>query len=341
MTEPTLLDAIEPKVFDAIHEQADDIAHGKEPNDYVKTAMMLGSVPIMLGALATMAPAQTTSNAVVDVLNYALLLENLENQFYLGVIGASGSPFATAFATVRGKLAGVSSTIMPTLMLISQHETAHVNFLTTTIKSLGGTPGTYDPTSTFDFSGARVVGGSANGPFYQATQDVAFLMAATQGFEDTGVRAYKGQAGKLLGTAGLTPALQIHSVEARHAARIRRIRRAFLGADVAARYSGTVKGGGVAAAAPTGVTIPANATAAVTGAFGAIYAGEDNTNQSVYNGSAVATLNVAGLPNLSSGADVTLAFDEPLGATAVAAIVQNFIIPTLPALSTNLQLTNP
>ena len=339
MTDPTLLDAIEPKVIDALTEQADDLAHGKEPNDYVKTAMALGSVPLMLGALATMAPAQTTSNAVVDVLNYALLLENLENQFYLGVIGAAGSPFATAFATVRGKLGGVSPTILPSLQLISQHETAHVNFLTTTISALGGTPGTYPAADTFDFSGSRTVGGSADGPFYQATQDVAFLMAATQGFEDTGVRAYKGQAGKLLGQgAVLTAALQIHSLEARHAARIRRIRRAFLGADSAARYSGTVKGGGTAAAAPGGIS---GVTATVATAFGAIYAGEENTNQSVYNGSAVATLNVAGLPGLSTGADVTLAFDEPLGATAVAAIVQNFIIPTLPALSTNLQLANP
>src|SRR5699024_8417766 len=44
-------------------------------------------------------------------------------------------------------------------------------------------------------------------------------------FEDTGVRAYKGQAGNVQGNATvLTAALQIHSVEARHAAVVRKIR---------------------------------------------------------------------------------------------------------------------
>ena len=42
-------------------------------------------------------------------------------------------------------------------------------------------------------------------------------------FEDLGVAAYKGQAGTLLGTPVLTTALQIHSVEARHAAAVRPI----------------------------------------------------------------------------------------------------------------------
>ena len=40
-------------------------------------------------------------------------------------------------------------------------------------------------------------------------------------FEDLGVAAYKGQAGNLAGTPVLTTALQIHSVEARHASAVR------------------------------------------------------------------------------------------------------------------------
>ena len=327
MQNSTLLDTIEPTVVDALAEQADDIAHGKQPNQYVKAAMALGSVPIMLGALATMAPAQAASTPVVDVLQYALVLENLENQFYLGVTGASGSPFAAAFAPVRGKLAGVNATIMPTLMLLSQHETAHVNVLQTTIKALGATPGMYDPASTFDFTGARKQGGDPNGPFYQATQDVTFLLAATQGFEDTGVRAYKGQAGVLLGNKYLTAALQIHALEARHAARIRRLRRLAVTADATNQQiplNGAVKGDGVAAAgAPTGVTLPD----AVAKAFAAIYAGEGNTMQTVSVGGNNVTVDVSKLTGLAPNADTTLAFDEPLGATAVGGIVQPFIIP--------------
>ena len=47
-------------------------------------------------------------------------------------------------------------------------------------------------------------------------------MSLAQAFEDTGVRAYKGQAKNLISTPDLlTAALQIHSVEARHAAAIR------------------------------------------------------------------------------------------------------------------------
>ena len=49
-------------------------------------------------------------------------------------------------------------------------------------------------------------------------------------FEDLGVAAYKGQAGNLQGTPVLTTALQIHSVEARHAAEVRRVR-GFVGWD--------------------------------------------------------------------------------------------------------------
>ncbi len=44
-------------------------------------------------------------------------------------------------------------------------------------------------------------------------------------FEETGVKAYKGQAGNLITSSKLlTAALRIHLVEARHAAEIRRLR---------------------------------------------------------------------------------------------------------------------
>jgi hypothetical protein len=50
-------------------------------------------------------------------------------------------------------------------------------------------------------------------------------MTLAQGFEDTGVRAFKGQAGTLMSNDEiLTAALRIHSVEARHASEVRRLR---------------------------------------------------------------------------------------------------------------------
>ena len=49
-------------------------------------------------------------------------------------------------------------------------------------------------------------------------------LTLSQTFEDLGVAAYKGQAGNLISNdAILQTALQIHSVEARHAAIVRKI----------------------------------------------------------------------------------------------------------------------
>ena len=94
MEQKSLFDAIEPKVMGAIADRAREIADGDAPTDLVRAAVALGSVPVLLGALAASAPAQAASNAAVSVLQYALVLENLENEFYRGVTGASGSPAA-------------------------------------------------------------------------------------------------------------------------------------------------------------------------------------------------------------------------------------------------------
>lgn len=318
MPNETILDAIEPEIMQTLVTRRDALLRGGKG----AALAALASAPLALGALARSAYAQTgTPATVVAVLQYALLLENLEAEFYKAVLGVSGvSAFNTAFAPVRATL---TATERATMELIRQHEVAHVAFLRSAISGAGATPATYDAAATFDFTGGR---GSGTGPFAAATLDKTFLLAAAQGFEDTGVRAYKGQAGLLLGTgAVLTAALQIHSVEARHAARVRRMRRA-AGAPDTVRYSGTVKGGGAAAAGgPSGVALPA----AVVAAFAAIYGGEENTNHVVNNGSANATINAASLANLPAGTDVTLAFDEPLPATTVRDIVQPFVIPTV------------
>ena len=63
------------------------------------------------------------------------------------------------------------------------------------------------------------------------------FLQALQYVEDTGVAAYKGQVQNLLaaGEAGktvLAGALEIHTVEARHAAGIRYLRETFYGVDV-------------------------------------------------------------------------------------------------------------
>lgn len=171
----------------------------------------LAAVPFGLAALSSKASAQDispTAATPIGALQLALTLEYLEKEFYI---------------------MGLESGVIPTggrdekvFMQISAHETAHVTFL---INGLGGAGSpNFVAKPTFDFT----VGGAFD-PFNQtgvgnATAYAQFL-ALAQAFEDTGVRAYKGQAANLISTPDLlTYALQIHSVEARHASEVRRLR---------------------------------------------------------------------------------------------------------------------
>jgi hypothetical protein len=309
----TLLGSLEPEINETIVSRREAIRRGASTSSKVAIGLALGSVPAALAALSRDAYAQTPAN-VTDVLNFALMLEIFENEFYKAVLGTSGSSAQnSAFAPVR---ATVPASALPALQLIQQHEAAHVAFLlangASNVLNLG-------PTS-FDFTGAR---GAGNGPFAAATNNLAFLLATAQAAEDTGVRAYKGQAPNLMSnTVVLEAALRIHSVEARHAAKIRRLRRA-TGAPSVVRFSGTVSGSGAAAA---GVSNIPNPPPAVVAAFDAIYAGEGTTMQ--------AGVNVSALPGLPGGIDVAAAvseaFDEPLTRAQVKAIVQPFFIPEIP-----------
>jgi hypothetical protein len=114
-------------------------------------------------------------------------------------------------------------------------------------------------------------------------------MALAQMFEDTGVRAYKGQAAHLMVQRTLLrQALRIHSVEARHAAQIRRLR------AQKGWITGSSRGDLAAAADP-------------------IYEGEANRFHFI-------------LAQPSSfKSDLSEAFDEPLTRGQVLAIVRPFI----------------
>ncbi len=62
---------------------------------------------------------------------------------------------------------------------------------------------------------------TAGGKYADVFSNFATFATLSATFEDLGVAAYKGQAGNLIGTPVLTTALQIHSVEARHASAVR------------------------------------------------------------------------------------------------------------------------
>jgi hypothetical protein len=124
--------------------------------------------------------------------------------------------------------------------------------------------------------------------------------ALAQAFEDLGVRAYKGQATNLMNApAILETALRIHSVEARHAAKVRELR----GQEP---------------------WITRNMTS--TGVPAAIYAGEENVTQlginlvNLFNSNSV-KMNVIG----NKEDVVSEAFDEPMPKDIVLALATPFI----------------
>ncbi len=308
----TILGGIDPEVMDRLVTRRDAIRQGASAGGRLAAGLALASVPVALATLSQDVFAQTPSD-VTAVLNFALMLEIFENEFYKAVLGTSSSAAQnSAFATVRAQIPAAAVT---SVQQIQKHEAEHV----ATLMASGATNTLNLTASSFDFTGGR---GSGTGPFARATSELAFLLAVAQGAEDTGVRAYKGQAANLMSNRPvLEAALRIHSVEARHASKIRRLRRA-TGAPAVVKYSGTISGGGAAAAGAGNIT-PAPPQAAVD-AFALIYAGEDNTIQ--------AGKVVTSLPNLPSGFDTaaaTEAFDEPLTKDQVVAIVQPFFIPTL------------
>ena len=239
----------------------------------------LASIPFALGTMFKKAYAQTASTDVEAVLQFALTLEYLEAEFYTKGVAATG-------LVPAGAALGAITTIR-------DHENQHVAFLKTALMSLGKTPVSKP---TFDFSAGN---GSNTGPFANVFSNYDTFLAVAQTFEDTGVRAYKGQAPALIGSGGvLTAALNIHSVEARHAAHIRQMRKA-RGANVKPWITGQDTG--------IGAIVQAS------------YAGEELEDQ--------AGIKITGINGqMISVAAATEAFDEPLTKAQILAIVDPFIV---------------
>ncbi len=244
--------------------------------------LALASIPFGLAAFANKAFAADiapTPNTPVGALQLALTLEYLEAEFYE---------------------LGLQSGVIPTggrdekvFMQISKHESDHVDFLVAGLGANAVAKPTFDFTvnGAFDPFNATGIGNAAA---YQQ-----FLILA-QAFEDTGVRAYKGQAGNLISQPDLlTAALQIHSVEARHASEVRRLR------GLKGWITGNTRGTGMPEA-----TQP-------------VYNGEENTTQGGFN---VATVNNGSLGPAIPGSAATESYDEPLNTQQSVTIANLFIV---------------
>jgi hypothetical protein len=236
------------------------------------------SVPFVFGSMFKKAYAQDSTAKVEGVLQFALTLEYLEAEFYSWAVSTSG------LIPVGPELAAITA--------IRDHENLHVNFLKTTLQALDVTPA---DKPAFDFSGGK---GSNTGPFANVFSDYDTFLALAQTFEDTGVRAYKGQTTELLGVKDiLTAALNIHSAEARHAAHIRQMRKN-RGATVKPWITGS----------DSGIVADVQAT----------YKGEETETQG--------GIKITGIKGQDISVSIaTEAFDEPLTKDEVLAVVAPFI----------------
>jgi hypothetical protein len=140
---------------------------------------------LLVGGLPQVALGQSAQRDG-EILNFALLLEYLESEFYVSAVdGGALSGDLLEFATV-----------------VRDHELAHVRFLQGALGDAAIVKPTFD--------------------FRDTTTDPAKFAATALALEDTGVAAYNGQ-GSNLRRRTLPAAASIVSVEARHAAWIRRL----------------------------------------------------------------------------------------------------------------------
>jgi hypothetical protein len=171
----------------ALREVSDALAHPTR-GQLLKGAGASGAL-LLAGAAGPVAGAVAKGSAKQDkeILNYALALEYLQAAFYTE---------AERLGALRGEFAHQAK-------VVGAHERAHVKALRQTLgASAIGRP-------KFDFRGV--------------TEDQPAFRRTAVAFEDLGTAAYKDQAPKIKSRAYLSAAIRIHSVEARHAAWIRRL----------------------------------------------------------------------------------------------------------------------
>jgi len=155
---------------------------------------------------------------------------------------------------------------------------------------------------------------TGGGAFSDVLSNYTTFLAVSNAFEDTGVRAYKGQAvNPINNQTVLTAALSIHAVEARHASAVRQIRAA-QGVAIYPWISGSASESN-----DTGV-------AAVNANYGAGASGSYPVENNVSQGG----VNLTTLPSAYGSTtpyDVACAaFDEPLDIATELTLVGPFFV---------------
>lgn len=168
----------------AIREALEKVG-GESRGGFLRTAAVGGAA--LVGVLAAAPKASAQAKSDVDILNYALTLEYVQAAFYTE---------AEREGALRGKAARAAAVVGPV-------ERAHVQ----AFRKALGSAAVKEPT--FNFQGV--------------TEDQGKFLETAVAFEDLAVAAYKAKAPDLKSPALLAVAVSIHSVEARHAAWMRRL----------------------------------------------------------------------------------------------------------------------
>jgi hypothetical protein len=259
----------------------------------------VAALPFALGAFfnkgygQNVTPVPTNGAAVNDILNFVLKIKYLEAALY-----AKG--LATTGLIPVGDVAAITT--------IATQENAHVAFLQSVLGSAAVAQNTQGTAGVYDFTGAFIVG-PAKFPTVFTNYDT-FLSVANI-LEDTGIRAIKGQIPNLIGNqSALNNIFKIHSVEGRHAAEIRQIRKARTVASLKPWISANITG--------------SNTDTGIGTAADAFYAGETNGSQLGYTVSGfVNSAITTSTTNISTNAALE-AFDEPLTMAVVLPLVAIF-----------------
>ncbi|KAF1993993.1 hypothetical protein P154DRAFT_448707 [Amniculicola lignicola CBS 123094] len=130
----------------------------------------------------------------IDILQYALTLEHLEDKFYREGLAK--------FQLKDFQDAGFDDIFYKNLKEVSYDETTHVSFLTGAIKGLGASP-------------------VAECTYAFGVTDVKSFIAIASILEGVGVSAYLGAAASIVDKTYLTAAASILTVESRHSSYLR------------------------------------------------------------------------------------------------------------------------
>ncbi len=175
----------------AIREAEADVANDTRADFFRKAALgggaMIGGGVLLSGFPSIAAAGKPSKNQDIKILNYAYTLELLEAAFYNE-------------ALKNGALTGE---VLATTKIVAKHENTHVE----TLRTVLGKDARKIPK--FDFK--------------NTTSDPDVFLDTAVVLEDTGVKAYSGQATRIKQRAIIKAAVSILTVEARHAAQYRQL----------------------------------------------------------------------------------------------------------------------